>query len=76
MPRIISKIVTCDETYMPFFGIPARQESKVCVVEEDPTLTMVKRERAMKRVMYAIFFRSTGLIRTIKLEGQKTVTAN
>ena len=27
----------------------------------------------MKKVMYAIFFRSTGLI---KFEGQKTITAN
>ncbi|GFW19679.1 uncharacterized protein TNCV_1605701 [Trichonephila clavipes] len=26
--------------------------------------------------MYAVFFRSTGLIKAIKLEGQKTVTAN
>jgi hypothetical protein len=25
--------------------------------------------------MYAVFFRSTGLIKAIKLEGQKTVTA-
>lgn len=26
--------------------------------------------------MYAVFFRSTGLVKAIKLEGQKTVTAN
>ncbi|GFX88901.1 uncharacterized protein TNCV_2576081 [Trichonephila clavipes] len=26
--------------------------------------------------MYAVFFRNTGLIKSIKLEGQKTVTAN
>ena len=26
--------------------------------------------------MYAVFFQSTGLVKGIKLEGQKTVTAN
>ena len=26
--------------------------------------------------MYAVFFRSTGLVKAIKLEGQKTATAN
>lgn len=29
----------------------------------------------MKKVMYAAFFRSTGLVSAIKLSGQKTVTA-
>ena len=27
--RIIYKIVTSDETYMPFFDVPTHQESKV-----------------------------------------------
>ncbi|GFW67092.1 uncharacterized protein TNCV_4031111 [Trichonephila clavipes] len=42
----------------------------------DLTPTMVKRQREMKKLMYAVFFRSTGFIKAIKLEGQKTVTAN
>nr|XP_015914885.2 histone-lysine N-methyltransferase SETMAR-like [Parasteatoda tepidariorum] len=71
---IISEIVTGDETYIPFFDVSTRQESKVWVFEDDPT--MMKRQRALKKVMYAAFFRSTGLIKAIKLEGQKTVTAN
>ncbi|GFU43987.1 histone-lysine N-methyltransferase SETMAR [Trichonephila clavipes] len=37
--------------------------------------TMVKSQRAVKKVMYAVFFRSTGLIKAIKLERQKIVTA-
>ncbi|PRD27309.1 UNVERIFIED_CONTAM: Histone-lysine N-methyltransferase SETMAR [Trichonephila clavipes] len=37
---------------------------------------MVKNPRAMKKVMYAVFFKSSGLIKAIKLEGQKTVKAN
>ncbi|GFV91309.1 uncharacterized protein TNCV_898261 [Trichonephila clavipes] len=65
-----------DETYMPFYDVPTRQKSKVWFFEDDPVPTMVKSQQAMKKVMYAVFFRSTGLIKTIKLEGQKTVIAN
>ncbi|GFX33436.1 uncharacterized protein TNCV_4122701 [Trichonephila clavipes] len=65
-----------DETYIPFFDVPTRQESKICVFEDYPTLIMLKGQRAMNKLMYAIFFRSMGLVRVIKLKGQKTVTRN
>ncbi|GFT04880.1 uncharacterized protein TNCV_4712541 [Trichonephila clavipes] len=66
--RIIPKIVTGDETYIPFFfDVPTRQERKIWVFKDDPTPTMVKRQRSTEKVMYAIFFRSTGLIKAIKL---------
>lgn len=73
--QIFSKIVTGDETYIPFFDVPTRQESRVWIHEDDETPTMIKKQRAMKKVMYAVFFRSTGLVKAIKLDGQKTVTA-
>ncbi|PRD31546.1 UNVERIFIED_CONTAM: hypothetical protein NCL1_23233 [Trichonephila clavipes] len=56
------------ETYMPFYDVPTRHESTVWVFEDDPMLTMVKSQRAMKELMYAVFFRSTGLIKAIKLD--------
>ncbi|GFX26182.1 uncharacterized protein TNCV_3707211 [Trichonephila clavipes] len=65
-----------DETYMPFYDDPTRQESKVWVFEEDPMPTTVKSQRAVKKVMYAVFLRSTGLTKAMKLEGQQTITAN
>ncbi|GFT99184.1 HTH_Tnp_Tc3_2 domain-containing protein [Trichonephila clavipes] len=37
---------------------------------------MVKRQQAMKKVMYVVFFRCMGLVKAIKLKGQKMVTAN
>ncbi|GFV48194.1 uncharacterized protein TNCV_3554731 [Trichonephila clavipes] len=74
--HIISKTVTGDETNIPFFDISTRQERKIWVFEDDPTMAMVKRYRAMKKVMHAVFFRSTGLVKAIMFEGQKTVTAN
>lgn len=74
--RLISKIVTGDETYIPFYDTPTRQESRVWIHEDDPTPTTVKKQRSMKKVMYAVFFRSTGLVKAVKLEDQRTVTAN
>ncbi|GFX00491.1 uncharacterized protein TNCV_2091411 [Trichonephila clavipes] len=59
-----------------FGGISTHAESKVWVFEDDPTPLMVKRHRAMKKVLNAVFFRSMGLVKAIKLVGQKTVTAN
>ncbi|GFU41406.1 uncharacterized protein TNCV_2171611 [Trichonephila clavipes] len=47
--RNICKIVTGDKTYIPFFKVPTRQESKVWIYEDDPMPTMVKRQRAMKK---------------------------
>ncbi|GFX98249.1 uncharacterized protein TNCV_4908921 [Trichonephila clavipes] len=72
---IVKRITTSDETYIPFFDIPARQETKVWF-EDDPTPTMIKGERATKKVMSTVFFRSTGLVKAIKLEGQMTITVN
>ncbi|GFU63771.1 uncharacterized protein TNCV_3321681 [Trichonephila clavipes] len=65
-----------DETCIAFYDVPTGQESKVWVFEDDPMTIMVKSQQAMKKVMYAVFFRSTGLIKSIKLEGQKIVAAN
>ncbi|GFV05200.1 uncharacterized protein TNCV_224131 [Trichonephila clavipes] len=65
-----------DEACIPFYENPTPQESKVWVFENDPMPTMVKSQRATKKAMYAVFFRSMGLIKAIKLEEQSTVTAN
>jgi histone-lysine N-methyltransferase SETMAR len=36
---------------------------------------VVKRDRTVGKVLYAVFFRSSGLVQAVKLEGQKSVTA-
>ncbi|GFV30662.1 uncharacterized protein TNCV_1777151 [Trichonephila clavipes] len=48
--HIISKIVTGDETCIPSFDIPTRQESKIRVFEDDPTSRMRKRQRAIYKL--------------------------
>ncbi|GFU85596.1 uncharacterized protein TNCV_1782821 [Trichonephila clavipes] len=74
--HIISKIVMGDETCIPFFDNLTRQESNAWVIEDDPTPTLIKRQRTMKKVIYTVFFRSTISVKAIKLEKQKTVVAN
>ncbi|GFV31215.1 uncharacterized protein TNCV_4315401 [Trichonephila clavipes] len=74
--HIISKVVMDIEAYMPFYDVPTRQESKVLLFEDDPMPTMVKSQREMKKSYVSRFLQKYGLIKAIKLEGQKTVTAN
>ncbi|GFX63276.1 histone-lysine N-methyltransferase SETMAR [Trichonephila clavipes] len=52
------------------------EKPRSVVFEDDHTPTMVKRQREMKKVTYTVSFRSTGLVKAIQLEGQKTVTVN
>lgn len=63
------------QTYIPFFDVLSK-ESKVWVFEDGLKPIMVTRQQAMKKVMQVVFFRSSGQIKDIKLNGQKTVTAN
>ncbi|GFX42008.1 RNase H domain-containing protein [Trichonephila clavipes] len=55
---IISKIIMDDKSYRAFYDVPTSHECKVSVFEDVPTPTMVKSQRAMKKVMYVVFFRS------------------
>jgi histone-lysine N-methyltransferase SETMAR len=43
--------------------------------EDEVPPDVVKNETTIRKICYAVFFRSTGLVKAIKLEGQKTITA-
>jgi hypothetical protein len=73
--RVISRIVTGDETYVHYYDAPTSQESKIWLAEDDEPPTVLKVQRTLGKVLYAVFFRSTGLVKAVKLEGQKSVTA-
>ncbi|GBP79862.1 hypothetical protein EVAR_60041_1 [Eumeta japonica] len=47
--RIIYKIVACDETYIPFYDLAARQENRVWLHRDHPTPNIVKKECRMKK---------------------------
>lgn len=71
----ISRILTGDETYVYFYDAPTRSESRIWVFDDEPSPQVVKRDRTVGKVLYAVFFRSTGLVQAVKLEGQRSVTA-
>ena len=73
--RRIDRIVTGDETYVHYYEAPTHRESKLWVFEDEDPPQVVDRDRTVGKVLYAIFFRTTGLVQAVKLEGQKSVTA-
>ena len=73
--NFINRIITGDETYGHYYDAPTHRESKIWVFDDEDPPQVVKRDRTVGKVLYAIFFRSTGLVQAVKLEGQKSVTA-
>lgn len=66
--RIISKIASGDVIYIPFYDVTSCQESRIWFHKDDPATTVVKKQRAMKKVMYAVFLRCTDLVKVLKFE--------
>lgn len=73
--RFVSRILTLDETYVSVYDAPARNETRVWVLENEDAPSLVKVSRSTKKLMFTVSFRSTGLVKCIRLTGQKTVTA-
>lgn len=73
--RVVERIITGDETYVHYYDAPTRSETKIWVFEDEEPPEVVKRSRTIGKVLYAVFFRCSGLVQAIKLEGQKSVTA-
>ena len=58
--RDVVSIVTGDETWIYFYDVLTRAQSKISVFEDEPPPTAVMRQRSVGKRMYAIFFRKTG----------------
>ena len=67
--HLISKILTGDETCVPFYGVPTHLEGEVWVFEDNPKPTMAKKQRALDRFHQK-------LVKAIKLEGQLKSSRN
>lgn len=74
--NLIDRITTEDEVYVYYYDNPAKGEAKIWVFEGDTPPKVVKRDRTIGKVLYAVFFNTRGLVACVKLEGQKSVTAN
>lgn len=73
--QIISKILTGDETWVYFYDVPSNKEARVWVFQDEEIPKLAQKELHVKKIMYAVFFRSTGLVAAIKLGSKETITA-
>lgn len=73
--KLVDSIVTGDETWLYYFDIPSKSQSKLWVFENEPTPTMVKQQKSVKKRMIVVFFAKRGIIKRVVLDSQKTVTA-
>ena len=69
-------VITGDEIYVYYYDPPTRRESQIWVFENEEPPTNVKLSKTVGKILYAVFFRSNGLVKAIRLSEQKTVTAS
>jgi histone-lysine N-methyltransferase SETMAR len=72
---LIDKIITENEVYVHYYEPKSRNESKIWVFEDETPPQVVKRDKTVGKVLYAVFFNTSGLVEAVKLEGQKSVTS-
>lgn len=73
-PSIINRLVTGDETWVYFYENLSSREAKVWVLDGDSIPKEPKAEIHVKKIMYAVFFRSTGIVKVIKLGKGERIT--
>jgi histone-lysine N-methyltransferase SETMAR len=72
---IIDRIITGDEVYVHYYEPKLSHEAKIFVFEDEEPPDMPKRDKTIGKVLYAVFFNTKGLVKAVKLTGQKTATA-
>jgi len=74
--KSVSSVVTGDETWIHYYDIPTRAQSKQWVFEDESTPTLVKSAKSVNKRMFAVFFSRSGPVAQVMLVNKKTVTAN
>ena len=70
----VNSIVTGDETWLYYYDVPTKAQSKVWVFGDEDTPVTVRKSRSVKKRMVAVFFSVRGVVERVVLETQKTVT--
>lgn len=73
-PRRLREIVTGDETWVYFFEPENKENNKVWIGESDERPQIARRSRTVRRVMYALFFDSDGIVARVPVPAGSTVT--
>ena len=68
-------IVTGDETWLYYYHVPTKSQSKVWVYEDKEVPVQVRKSKYIGKRMVTVFFTKGGILTTVSLEKSKTVTA-
>jgi histone-lysine N-methyltransferase SETMAR len=71
----MKRLVTGDETYVPFYQPGSRLELKEWVRKGDPPPTAVRPTTYQSKVLYTIFFTSEGVVAKVMSPPTSTITA-
>lgn len=71
----VHKIGTRDESWIYSYEPETKQQSTVCVFQNEPNPTKVVRARSTSKQMVASFFGITGHVATVPLEQRRTVNS-
>lgn len=72
----VNSIVTGDETWLYYYDVPTKSQSKVWMFEDEDNPVTVRKSRSVKKRMVAVFFSARGIVERVVLETQKTVTGS
>ena len=64
-----------DETWLYYYDVPTKPQSKVCVFEDKKVPVQVRKSKSFGKRMVAVFFTKGGIPTAVSLEKSKTVTA-
>ena len=71
----VNFIVTGDETWLHYYDVPMKSQSKVWVYEDEQVPVQVRKSKSIGKRVVAVFFTKGEILITVSLEKYKTVTS-
>ena len=71
----VNFIVRGDKTWLYYFDIPTKSQSKVWAFEDEEVPVQVRKSISICKRMVAVFFTKGGILTNLSLKKSKTVTA-
>lgn len=58
--KSVSSIITGDETWIYYYDVPTKSQSKIWVFEDEEQPTQVRKSKSVKKIMMTVFFNKQG----------------
>ena len=71
----VNFIVTGDETWLHYYDVPTKSQSKVWVFKDEEVPVQVRKSKSIGKRMVTLFITKGGILTSVSLEKSKTVTA-